>query len=72
MLLAYLQTGDIAALIAWRNMLLPAEMRAQGRHKSSTVLPRYAKRTMKQVAAGTRKRRAARTDSGQNGGHLSE
>jgi hypothetical protein len=52
--------------------LTDAEMRAQGRHKSAKVLPRYAKRTMKQVAAGARKRRAARTDSGQNGGHLSE
>jgi hypothetical protein len=36
--------------------LTDAEMRAQGRHK---VLPRYAKRTMKQVAKGARKRRAA-------------
>jgi len=52
--------------------LTDAEMRAQGRHKSAKVLPRYAKRTMKQVAAGARKRRAARTDGGQNGGHLSE
>jgi hypothetical protein len=48
--------------------LTDAEMRAQGRHKSAKVLPRYAKRTMKQVAEGARKRRAARTD----GGHLSE
>ena len=48
--------------------LTDAEMRAQGRHKSAKVLPRYAKRTMKQVAEGARKRRAART----NGGHLSE
>jgi hypothetical protein len=48
--------------------LSDAEIRAQGRHKSAKVLPTYAKRTMKQVAEGARKRRAARTD----GGHLSE
>jgi hypothetical protein len=48
--------------------LTDAEIRAQGRHKSAKVLPRYAKRTMKQVAAGAKKRRATRTD----GGHLSE
>ena len=48
--------------------LSDAEIRAQGRHRSAKVLPRYAKRTMKQVAAGTKKRRATRT----NGGHLSE
>jgi hypothetical protein len=48
--------------------LTDAEIRAQGRHKSAKVLPRYAKRTMKQVAEGARKRRAART----NAGHLSE
>ena len=48
--------------------LTEAEMRAQGRHKSFKVLPRYAKRTMKQVAAGAKKRRSTRTD----GGHLSE
>jgi hypothetical protein len=42
--------------------LTDAEMRAQGRHKSPKVLPRYAKRTMKQVAEGARKRRAARTE----------
>jgi hypothetical protein len=43
--------------------LTDAEMRAQGRHKSAKVLPRYAKRTMKQVAEGAKKRRAARTES---------
>ena len=32
-----------------------------GRHKSAKVLPRYAKRTMKQVEAGAKKRRAMRT-----------
>jgi len=39
--------------------LTDAEMRAQGRHKSAKVLPRYAKRTTKQVAGGARTRRAA-------------
>jgi len=48
--------------------LSDAEIRAQGRHKSAKVLPRYAKRTMKQVAEGAKKRRATRTDAG----HLSE
>jgi hypothetical protein len=41
--------------------LSDAEIRAQGRHKSAKVLPRYAKRTMKQVMEGARKRRAVRT-----------
>jgi hypothetical protein len=40
--------------------LTDAEIRAQGRHKSAKVLPRYAKRTMKQVAAGAKKRREQR------------
>jgi hypothetical protein len=31
------------------------EIRTQGRHRSAKVLPRYAKRTMKQVAEGARK-----------------
>jgi hypothetical protein len=48
--------------------LSDAELRAMGRHKSAKVLPTYAKRTMKQVAAGAKKRRSTRTD----GGHLSE
>ena len=48
--------------------LSDAELRAQGRHKSAKVLPKYAKRTMRQVAAGAKKRRSTRTD----GGHLSE
>jgi hypothetical protein len=43
--------------------LTDAEIRAQGRHKSAKVLPRYAKRTMKQVEAGAKKRRAVRTES---------
>jgi hypothetical protein len=37
-------------------------MRAQGRHKSAKVLPRYAKRTMKQIIEGARKRRATREE----------
>ena len=41
--------------------LSDAEIRAQGRHKSAKVLPRYAKRTMKQVEAGAKKRRTMRT-----------
>jgi hypothetical protein len=43
--------------------LSDAEMRAAGRHKSAKVLPRYAKRTMKQVAEGARKRRANREEA---------
>ncbi|BAS00594.1 hypothetical protein BV133_3000 [Blastochloris viridis] len=38
-----------------------SEIRAVSRQKSARVLPRYAKRTMKQVAAGAKKRRATRT-----------
>ena len=41
--------------------LSDAEIRAQGRHRSAKALPRYAKRTMKQVEAGAKKRRAMRT-----------
>jgi hypothetical protein len=41
--------------------LSDAEIRAAGRHKSAKVLPRYAKRTMKQVEAGAKKRRTMRT-----------
>jgi hypothetical protein len=48
--------------------LTDQEIMAQGRHRSRKVLPRYVKRTMKQVAAGAKKRRVART----NRGHLSE
>ena len=45
--------------------LSDAEMRAAGRHKSAKVLPTYAKRTMKQVEAGAKKRRAMRTKAEQ-------
>jgi hypothetical protein len=40
--------------------LTDAEIRAQSRHKSARVLPRSAKRSMKQIEAGAKKRRAAR------------
>jgi hypothetical protein len=43
--------------------LSDAEIRAQGRHKSTKVLPRYAKRTMKQVMEGAKKRRTQRTNA---------
>jgi hypothetical protein len=42
--------------------LTDAQVRAQSRHTSAKVLPKYIKRTMKQVAAGAKKRRAVRTD----------
>lgn len=45
--------------------LTDREIMAQGRHKSPKVLPRYVKRTMKQVATGARKRRATRTNAAQ-------
>jgi hypothetical protein len=35
------------------------------RQEREKVLPRYAKRTMKQVAEGAMKRRATRTDAGE-------
>jgi hypothetical protein len=46
--------------------LSDAEMRAQGRHKSAKVLPRYAKRSMRQVEAGAKKRRAIRERKADN------
>jgi hypothetical protein len=48
--------------------LTDTQIRAQGRHESAKVLPKYVKRTMRQVADGAKKRRAVRT----NVGHLSE
>jgi hypothetical protein len=48
--------------------LTDAEIRSLGRHRSSRVLPRYAKRTMKQVASAAEKRLRARTKKD----HLSE
>jgi hypothetical protein len=43
--------------------LSDAQMRAQGQHKSARALPRYAKRTMRQLIEGAQKRRAARGEN---------
>jgi hypothetical protein len=40
------------------------QIRAQGRLKSTKILPRYVKRTARQVAEGTKKRRAIREEAG--------
>jgi hypothetical protein len=48
--------------------LTDTQIRAQSRHTSAKVLPKYVKRTMRQIAGGAKKRRAVRT----NDGHLSE
>ncbi len=48
--------------------LTDAETRAVSRQKTPRVMPRYIKPTMRQIAAGAKKRRAQRTE----GGHLSE
>ena len=45
--------------------LTDRELMAQGRHKSPKVLPRYVKRTTRQVTTGAQKRRASRTKGGQ-------
>jgi hypothetical protein len=45
--------------------LTDREMLAQGRHTTVKVLPKYAKRTTRQIVNGARKRRAARTKHGQ-------
>jgi hypothetical protein len=45
--------------------LTDREILAQSRHTTVKVLPKYVKRTTKQIATGTRKRRAARTKDGQ-------
>ncbi|WP_375454795.1 hypothetical protein [uncultured Methylobacterium sp.] len=42
--------------------LTDAQIRAISRHKDVKTLPRYVKKTQAQIIAGTRKRRAARTD----------
>jgi hypothetical protein len=42
--------------------LTDAQIRAQSRQRSAKVLPRYVKRTMRQVAEGAKKRRATRTN----------
>ncbi|WP_298102474.1 hypothetical protein [Bradyrhizobium sp.] len=51
----FTETGDAE--------LTDREIMAQGRHKSVKVLPKYVKRTTRQVATGALKRRAARTKS---------
>jgi hypothetical protein len=43
--------------------LTDRQIMAQGRHKSPKVLPKYVKRTMRQVAVGAKKRRATRTEA---------
>lgn len=48
--------------------LTDREILAQSRHTTVKVLPKYVKRTTKQIVSGTRKRRATRTKDG----HLSE
>ncbi|MGY4480091.1 hypothetical protein [Bradyrhizobium sp. USDA 3364] len=45
--------------------LTDREILAQSRHTTVKVLPKYVKRTTKQIATGTRKRRASRTKTGQ-------
>jgi hypothetical protein len=46
--------------------LTDQEIMAQGRHKTRKVLPKYVKRTVKQIMAGAKKRRAARTSKPPN------
>jgi len=41
------------------------EITAQGGHTTGKVLPKYVKRTLRQVASGAKKRRASRTKAGQ-------
>ena len=48
--------------------LTDREMLAQGRHTTVKVLPKYTRRTTRQIVNGAKKRRAARTKDG----HLSE
>jgi hypothetical protein len=45
--------------------LTDREMLAQGRHTTVKVLPKYVKRTTRQIISGTKKRRASRTKGGQ-------
>jgi hypothetical protein len=40
-------------------------MLAQGRHTTPKVLPKYVKRTTRQIINGSKKRRASRTKGGQ-------
>jgi hypothetical protein len=55
----FTETGDAE--------LTDREIMAQGRHKSVKVLPKYVKRTARQVTTGALKRRAARTRSENDG-----
>jgi hypothetical protein len=48
--------------------LTDREILAQSRHTTVKVPPKYVKHTTKQIATGTKKRRATRTKDG----HLSE
>jgi len=41
--------------------LAEREIMAQGRHMTPKVLPKYVKRTTRQIISGTKKRRASRT-----------
>lgn len=44
---------------------MDAELRAIGSHKNARTLPRYAKRTVKQVEEAQKKRRLSRTKPGE-------
>ena len=59
----FTETGDAG--------MTEAEQRAQGGHSTGKVLPKYVARTLRQVAAGQRKRLAIRTKGAQPGGNLS-
>jgi len=56
----FTETGDAE--------LTDREILAQGRHTTVKVLPKYVKRTTKQIISGTKKRRESRTKDG----HLSK
>jgi hypothetical protein len=56
----FTETGDAE--------LTDREIMAQGRKATIKTLPKYVKRTTRQIVSGTKKRRASRT----KGGHLSE
>jgi hypothetical protein len=45
--------------------LTDRQILAQSRYTTAKVLPRYMKRTAKQIATGTKKQRAVRTKGGQ-------
>ena len=53
----FTETGD--------SELTDREFMAQGRHSSPKVLPKYVKRTTKQIVTDTKKRRASRTKTDQ-------